>query len=114
MEIKHKYPINISNRLLCRYVNNRINFVVCSRHVLSILSILLEEIVKDLKDGKEIEINNFGTIYLTKVNPRYYHSVVTGGLVKSKEYRTLRFILSKKIKDFLLKFVDVDKMRENG
>lgn len=61
---------NISKRCLWRLINKKIKRLIHNYHVFSIISILFEEIIKDLIDGKSIKIHNFGILELVKTKPK--------------------------------------------
>lgn len=59
-------PITISKRDLWRYVNRKIKRLIHHYHVFSVISLLFDEMVQDLRDGKEIKIANLGILVLKK------------------------------------------------
>lgn len=99
---------NISKRDLWRYVNKKLNKTIHHYHVLSVISILFDEIVKDLKADKPIKIFNFGTLYLKKTKPRKYHSVVFRKIMQSKGHKIMKLSLSEKIRKKLCSLLDLD------
>lgn len=98
----------ISKRDLWRYVNKRIKRLVHHYHVFSVMSILFEEMIADLKRGKGIKIHNFGTLTLEKTTPRWYHNVRKQQMEQSKEHYVLRLRLSPPIRKKLCEDVVVD------
>lgn len=101
-------PNSISKKFLWKYINFKLKNIVRSDHVLSIMHILFDELIKDLKSGRKINITNFGVLSLNKTNPRRYHNVVLNKVVLSKGGRILRFVLSRKIKSELIKKIDLE------
>jgi len=100
---------NINKRRFWRYVNKKINRLINHAHVLSVISILFEEMLKDLKDGKEIKINNLGIISLQNTKPRIYYNVRFQKLMQSDSHRVLRFKLASPIRKKLRSLLDFDK-----
>lgn len=100
---------SISKRNLWRYINRKIKRTIHHYHVFSVIAILFEEIIKDLKIGKEIKIVNLGTLSLRKTKPRLYHNVKYKKVMLSKGYRLLKFSLAAKIRKKLRAHVDLDK-----
>jgi nucleoid DNA-binding protein len=100
--------IEVNKRLFWRYVNIKLNRAIHSYHVFSILSILLEEIIEDLKKSKEIKIINFATISLNDTKPKKYFDVRYQKIMESKGGRLIKIDLSKKIKKKLIQYLDVD------
>lgn len=99
---------SISKRDLWRYVNKKINRFIHHYHVFSIITILFEEILYDLKRGEDIKIFNLGTISLQETSPRWYHNVVKKQLMLSDKHRILRFVLTSKIKKKLCSHLNID------
>lgn len=100
--------------MLWHYVNLKIRRIVHHYHVFSVISILFEEMVADLKQGKEIRIFNFGTLSLKKMKPRLYHNVRERKFMYTEGYRILRFSLSNKIRKKLCQHLDIDKTLKGG
>lgn len=101
--------VSVSKRDLWRYVNRKIKRLVHRYHVFAVITILFEEMVKDLKQGKDIKIANLGVITLKPTQPRWYHNVVLRKMVLSPGHRVLRFFLSKPIHKKLVSLLDLDK-----
>lgn len=101
--------MNINKRKLWRYVNLKIKRLIHHYHVFSIISILFEEMIKDLKDGKEIKISNFGTFTLKNSNRRFYHNVAYRKVMPTNGHKLLRFSLAENISKKLTNSIDLDK-----
>ena len=102
-------PHSVSKRDLWRYVNRKIKRMAHYYDVFAVISILFEEMVKDLKQGKSIRIANLGTISLQPTKPRWYHNVRLRKMVLSPGYRVMRFVLAPTIHKKLIQFLDLDK-----
>lgn len=100
---------SIDKRVLWHYVNLKIRRVVHHYHVLSVISILFDEMISDLKVGKSIDIFNFGTLTLKKMKPRRYHNVSKRQFMHTDGHHVLRFSLANKIRKKLCQHLDVDK-----
>lgn len=98
----------ISKKKLWKYLNIKIKRAVNHHHVFAIISILFEEMVIDLLNGKEIKIFNFGTLYLENTKPKKYHDVRFKKMMESKGNRVLKFLLKNKLKKKLISYLDVD------
>ena len=68
--MNEKLPNNIDKRTLWRYVNKKINRKIQSFHVISVINILFDEMIKDLKAGNLIKIFNLGSLCLNTTQPR--------------------------------------------
>lgn len=102
-------PNSISKRYLWRYVNQKIQRVVHHYQVFSVITILFEEILTDLKNNKEIKINNFGTLSLDQLKPRMHYDIVRNEVRLAKGYKILRFFLAQPFKKKLCQELDLDK-----
>lgn len=100
---------NINKRRFWRFVNKKINHLINHAHVLSVISILFEEMVTDLLNGKEIKIHNFGTLSLQETKSRQYHDVRYKRVMQSAPHRILRFKLAPQIRKKLRGLLDIDK-----
>jgi nucleoid DNA-binding protein len=74
-----------------------------------VITILFEEIIKDLVSGKKLKISNFGTIELKDMKPRRYHDVRFQKVMESDGNRIFRFSLAPKIRKRLCDLLDIDK-----
>lgn len=100
---------SISKRDLWHYVNRKIKRTVHRYHVFAVISILFEEMIKDLRQGKDIKIANLGTITLQPTKPRWYHHVTLRKMMLSPGRHVMRFLLAKPIHKKLVKSLDLDK-----
>lgn len=100
---------SISKRSLWRYVNRKINRAIHHYHVFGVMTILFEEIVKDLKQGKEIDIFNLGVLSLHQTKPRKYYDFRYQKVMQSKGRRILKFKLSSSVNKKLRKLLDIEK-----
>jgi nucleoid DNA-binding protein len=107
------HNLSVSKRDLWHYVNCKIKRLTHRYHVFAVISILFEEMVKDLRQGKSIKIANLGTISLQDTKPRWYHHVRLRQMVLSPGHRIMRFSLVKPIHKKLVKFLDLDKLLRN-
>jgi nucleoid DNA-binding protein len=101
--------LSISKRDLWHYVNRKIKRLIHHYHVFSVISILFDEMIKDLKGGKEIRIANFGTLVLKDTPPRKYHDVRFHRVMESPGHRVMRLFLAKTIRKKLCESLDLDK-----
>jgi len=107
--MSHLEKIKVSKRDLWRYVNRKIKRIIHYYHVFAIITILFEEMIKDLKQGKVIKVSNLGTITLQPTKPRWYHNVKLRQMVLSPGYRVMRFVLAPTIHKKLIEFLDLDR-----
>jgi nucleoid DNA-binding protein len=106
--------LSISKRDLWHYVNRKIKRLIHHYHVFSIISLLFEEMIKDLQAGKDIKIANFGTLMLKDTPPRKYHDVRLRRVMESPGYKVMRLFLAKPIRKKLCDSLDLDsKLKGN-
>jgi nucleoid DNA-binding protein len=99
--------VSINKRTLWRFVNIKINRIIHHYHVFSVITILFDEILKDLKAGKDVKIFNFGLLQLKNTKPRKYHDVRFNKVLLSEGHRILKFTLAQPIRKKLC--VNLDK-----
>lgn len=107
--MENDIPTNVTKRIFWRYVNLKIKRAIHHYHVFAVISILFEEMIKDLKQGKEINIFNLGSLELKETKPRLYHDVNKKQVVLSKKRKILKFKLARKLKKRLTRNLDIDK-----
>jgi nucleoid DNA-binding protein len=82
-------------------ITKKINHSIHRLHVMSIISVLIDEMIKELKRGGEIKIPNFGTLKINDLKPKKIRSISTNKIKFAKRTKSLRFRLSKKISKYL-------------
>lgn len=105
--------LSVNKRTLWRFVNNKIRRIIHHYHVFSVITILFDEMIKDLVANKDIKIFNFGVLSLKNMKPRRYHDVTRRQVVLSKGHRILRFTLAAPIRKKLCDHLDLDKTLGN-
>lgn len=98
----------IDKRSLWRYVNLKIKRSIHRYHVFAVISILFDEIIKDLVSGKEIKVFNFGKLLLKQNNPRKYYDVRFNKIMESPGNKILKFSLAKKFREKLIDYISLD------
>lgn len=99
--------ISISKRNLWRYVNIKIKRAIHHYHVFSVISILFEELTKDLLDNKIIKIKNLGNLMLKQMPSRKYHNVRTRQMEQTSGYRIIRLFLTTAVSKKICKSLDL-------
>lgn len=101
-----KSEYSITKRFLWRHVNKKMNYLIHHYHIFSVLSILFDEILKDLQEGKSLNIINFGTLRLNDLAPRRYYDVREQTIKISQPHKILKFTLSKSFKKMILNYLN--------
>lgn len=104
--------VSISKRDLWHYVNRKIKRLIHHYHVFAVISILFDEMIQDLKAGKEIKITNLGVLVLKETPARRYHNVRLRCVMEAPGHRVLRLFLSKPIRKKLCESLD-NQMKDN-
>lgn len=99
----------INKRVFWRFVNLKIKRVIHHYHVFAVISILFDEIIKDLSGGKDIKIFNFGNLSLKSTKPRKYYDVRFNKIMESSGNKILKFSLSKKLRTKLISYICLDE-----
>lgn len=82
---------------LIQLVSKKIEYSIHQLHILSVVNIFIEEMMKDLKNDKKIKIINFGTFELNKIKPKKIQNIITKKPQITKQTNALRFKLFRKI-----------------
>lgn len=96
----------VDKRQLYAYVSKRIEHVINDRHVIAVINIMFEEMVKDLKAGVPIQIVHFGILSLPfpKASRKYwdfrFQKVMTAPGTRKLDF-SLTERLSKKLRSIL-------------
>lgn len=101
---------SIDKRDLIKHVNLKINRSIPSIHVYSVVSILIDELLQDLKNNKDIEIFNFGKIYFSVKEPFRIFDYVNKKHTLTKRYKYLKFKIAKELRDKIIEYLDVSKI----
>lgn len=97
---------SISKRKLWHFVNKKINRVIHHYHVLSVITLLFDEIIADLKRNVDLKIHNLGTLTLKTLKPRRYFDVTRQQVMQGESHRILRFNLAPKFRKKLIRHLD--------
>jgi len=97
-----------------RMVNKKIPDSINKKHVLSIINILFDEISKDLFNGIDVKIKNFGTFKKDKYPPRKHMNFYTKEMSVSKGRNYINFKLDRKFYKFLKESLDPCKTFGGG
>lgn len=75
-------------------------------HVYAILGIFLDEIERDLCNGKVVKISNFGSFELRRMLPKRQFNVTTGKSAVRERGKVLRFVLDRSFSRFISEFIE--------
>jgi nucleoid DNA-binding protein len=95
--------------LFADYIHKKLKKEIALHHIVAVLTILLDEMVIELKRGQEVIVKNFGTFVLKTLKDREHHNVRTGERMISPGKKVLRLKMPRKITLYLLRRLDIDK-----
>lgn len=95
--------MKINKHKLISYIQKDIDYAVSRIHLVSIISILIEELLAEIRNKKKLNIKNFGTFRISELMPRKIRSIKTGQIKFVRKVKILRFRLSKGISKYILK-----------
>lgn len=104
--------LSIDKKKLVKSVYDSLNKKYNKQHVLSVITILFDELIKDLLSGKKIYINNFGEFSTVKTKPRRHMNIVSKQISISTGSTILKFNLNKRVARFLKNKLNIDKTFE--
>lgn len=99
----------LTRRQFWKFILQRMGGTMTHDTVSGVINILLEEMFQDMKHGIDIPIGNFGKFAMKQLAGREHHDVKTNTLRFSPGKRTVRFYLTDKLHQFLLRRLDFDK-----
>lgn len=99
--------VSISKRSLWRFVNKKIKASIHNFHVFSIITILFDEMIKDIKAEKKIKIHNLGYFHLIRLRPRMYNDIISKTQMMSRGSKIIRFYISRGLNKKLRKHLDI-------
>jgi nucleoid DNA-binding protein len=104
-----RIPI-VGKRDLEVYVHRKLKGAISKHHIRGVISILFDEMIKELRAGKMIKIAKFGKLILKKLPPRHYYDVRHQRVMTSPGHYIMRFFMAEPVRKQLCRFVDLDKI----
>lgn len=100
---------NISRRTFAFYINKKVDHIIHSYHILSIITLLFEELLQDLKKKKEIKVFNLGSLFIEETKPRWYYDLFKKEKRFSSTNNIIRFVLCEKLNKIIQDNTDMEK-----
>ena len=106
---------SIDKREFASKLSKKIKRAVSITHINSVINLLCEDLLQELKKSGEFQVGNFGTFELVK-KPKSYFDVLKQEIKTSEGNKRIKFKLSRKFKKKIAKLVDLEKTigDENG
>jgi nucleoid DNA-binding protein len=92
----------ISKYNFLKYVSKKSGYTIHKLHIFAIINILIDEMIKELKTGKPIKIEGFGTFHLNSLKPKKIRSVYSKKIKFAQKTKSLRFKLTKDLSKYLI------------
>jgi nucleoid DNA-binding protein len=84
-------------------------------HIFGIVQVFIEEMIKELKDGRVVLIPNFFSVRLEEVGGKTIRNVKTGKIEKSKSKNKLRVQISRRLAKRVSEETEKDMgIKDNG
>lgn len=99
----------IRKRYLAQLVANKLDIEIDRRHIVSIITILFEEIMKDILTKGQFVITNFGKFLFGRSPSRKFFNFQTGKVEQSVGNNKLKFQLNEQLKRNILNQIDVER-----
>lgn len=93
-------------------VSKKINHSIHRLHIISVINILIDEMIKELKRGNKIKIPGFGTFSINELKPKKIRSVVSKKIKFAQRTKSLRFRLSRNLSKYL-STRSIEKMKKS-
>src|ERR1700722_2600715 len=90
-----------NKRQLWLLLIKRLNHFVHNGHILSVINIFFDELVKEILAGNEIRIINFGTFSIKDLKGKRFRDIVSQKIALSKSTKALRFKVSRNLSKYL-------------
>ena len=96
---------SIDKKKLWRLIIKDLNYSIHISHIFSVINILIDELIRELKSGKEISIKNFGVFKIKTLKPKKIISVRTGKVKFVERTKALRFVIAKRLTKLIRKSI---------
>jgi nucleoid DNA-binding protein len=100
--------MKINKKYILDEISKRLNQSIHKSHIRSIINILIEEIVKELKNGNDIIIKGFGNLSLKKLKVRKMISI-NNNIKFARRTKSLRFSLTRKISKLVKQWQEIQE-----
>ena len=89
----------VSRYELCKKLSEATK--VTAQHVGAVVAFLINEMERELVNGKKIEIINFGVLELRRMKPKKQHNVNTRKMIVVNRAKKLKLVLDRKISKYI-------------
>src|SRR5271163_3596055 len=96
--IRSSLVASFNKTQITRLVNNKLKGLIGVFHIYSVINIFLNEMCAELKAGRKVKIDEFGTFELTDIDSKKAVNILTGKIGETKPSKALRFRLAAKFK----------------
>lgn len=101
-------PLSMSSLMLWRATNKKLQNAIHSYHVRSVLTILFEEIIVDLRARKDVRIKNFGMFRFAIIPSRVMKDLFNR-IITSQDRFCIKLDLAKSVYKYLIDNLDKNK-----
>lgn len=86
---------------IIKFISKELKNSIPYFHILSVVTIFIEELAKEIIANRIIKIPNFGTFKINSLKPKMITNVLTKAKQQTKPSNVLRFTLTKKLGTYL-------------
>lgn len=102
----------LNRKILWKNTCKKINNSVHSKHVYAVMSILFDEIRKDLLNGNKIKINNLFTLKKKDGYLKKHYNYVLKKITESKAREKILITVSPKLRNKIIYYFDLDETKK--
>jgi nucleoid DNA-binding protein len=106
-EIEFGQSINVSQFI--DYVIERMGGAIESKHIRSVILLLLKDLVAFLEEGNELDVKNLGCLSLKQYPSRKFHDLTTDKYLWSSGNKWISFRIGRTLRRMLAKHLDIEK-----
>jgi len=101
-----KRLVSIDKDKFCRMLAAKTN--VPFDHVYAIVNLLLDEMQREFRNARSVNVVNFGKFELIQQKPKKILNINTGAHQVVERTKRLKFVLDRALSSFISKFVDME------
>jgi len=91
----------MNKKIIVGLVSKKLNGLINSYHVFSVINIFIDELVRELKNNNKVVIHNFATFEMIDIKSKVIKRVSDGKSKITVPSRALRLRLARKIKKYI-------------
>lgn len=98
----------LNKQKLIKRISKELKQTIELKHITAVVSILFEEIARDLLENQKIRIKHFGNFFLKQTKEKRHMNIATREIDTHPSRKKLRFEIAEKLRIFLINHLDVE------